>query len=1083
MESRWKVLGGVVAVLLVVVAGAAAQQQLGDGSLAVSLPLGNRSSPPGPSEFIVLPDSPEELDSPENILGDNESREVPLLIPLGPVVSLSANGGFEQFHGGIEVDDLLPDIDDLTLERDSLEVDFLPFAQPESFFPTSNGFSSGAEVVQPVGVPLIATGPQVPQSIADPTQQGSAVEIIGSGVPLSSSGPQVGNNRLGQPQNIVLAPDDYPVTDENADAVESSPDGTAALEAAPEIVNEIITNQPDDTESVTEALFIDISDGEEEVSQVFPTSPAAEVEQVMAELAAAAPEQNFVNDTIAPRAMNSAEPSFDPLQDDPGVATDEPEVISMTAEDMAVVPEVIAEDAFTGEVYREDVLPENPEISIADLEQFFVADDPQAVAAEEELGKDVIQVIQQLPEDQLDIAPLPDIKPYSPEEDSDVIDEAPITVIVPDFGDDVSINEVIEGTEGEPVPLEDEPLNEPPVVDIVTEVTFLDVPIEVVPEEDTVLIEIPIDEAPVVVVPVPETPVDIGPSDVAPEVNEVVDYDIPLVTSVDDLVAIMGDFGEKLPDDVDIRAPVLESAPAPAPEVDPVMMFDPAPVTDPPPPPPPPPPPTSADTDPVIFPNYPVDPSYDEYPEYVSTVEELDPVVEDTPQVISEAPASDTDVFNEEDIMMMMNFDAAPTGGNDPVSVPVTAPAPVEVPVLANTDAIVPDPIPDPIPVTEPVPVTSPEASPAQMPDPAIPPAPPVEPVPPVEAPVPVVETAPPVEAPAPVVEIAPPVGALVPAADPAPPAEMYGPPKPSNVYTPYKPTTKAPSYKPTAPNMPYRPATSHFHYKEPKPEHHKPNYGPSPMYGAPTPAYKPPPYKPPSYPRPTQKPPSYGYPPAKPPSYGRPHTPKSTTMSYGPPSTTPPSPYKSRPTYMSYKPSPPSYKPPQIYKAPAPGYKPPPPTYKAPSLSYKAPQPTYKAPPPTYKPPSPSYKPPQPTYKAPPPPSTSNPPPPPTYKPPPPPPTYKPPPPPPTYKPPPLSTTVKTEKPTTVVKPILAPLLIPGEPSGIVLPEKKGEGPYSIWNIPSPADRRQRLQVPDSVVHLLNAPQPEWVSSLEPER
>ncbi|XP_068214913.1 proteoglycan 4-like [Palaemon carinicauda] len=1065
-ESRWKVLGGVTAILLVVVAGTAAQQQLGDGSVAVSLPLDNISSPPRTPEFIVLPDSPEEFDSPENILDDDISREVPLLIPIGPVVSLSGNGGFEQFHGGIELDDLLPEIDDLTLEQDSLEAVNLAFVQPDSSFPIGNGFSSsGPAVAQPVGVPLIATGPQVPQNIGGPNQPSNIVEVISTGIPLSNAGPQFLSNGLGPSQNIAITPDNYPVTDENAGIGEPAPaEGTGTLEATPEIYNEILTDQTDDSESVTEAIFIDIGDGEEDVSQVSPTSPAAEVEQVMAELAAAAPEQKMENDTITSRAMSSAEPVIDPPQEDSGLAMDELEVVTMPEEDMAVIPEVIAEDAFTGEVYREDVLPEEPEISEADLEKFFVADDPQAAAAEEELGKDVEPILQQLPEDQLDIAPLPDIVPYTPEDDSDVIDESPVAVIVPDYGDDVSINEVIEETGGELVPIEDEPINEPPILEIVTEVPL------VVPEEEILLI----DEAPAVEVPVPETPVYVASGDDAPEVNEVVDYDTPVVTSVDDLVAIMGDFGEKLPDDIDIRVPILEDAPAPVPEIDSVAMFDPAPVTESPPPPPPPPPPPSSIPDPIIFPDYSGDPLPVEYPEYVMPIEDFEPIVEVAPPVTIAAPAPGTDVLDDEDIMMMMNFDAAPLDGSEPAGDPIPAPAPAEVPVLPPLDPIIPDP------VTEPVPVVVPETPLVQMPVPASPIA---------GAPSPAMDIASPVKAPAPAVETAPPVEAPVPAAEVDTPVmmeEMFGHPKP-NLYE-HKPTTKAPSHKPTAPYRPYRPATSHFHYKEPKPEHHKPNFVPSSMYGAPTPSYKSPPYKPPAHPRPTHKPPSYGYPSSKPSSYSHPPAPKSTTMSYGPPPTTPPSPYKSRPTYMSYKPSPPSYKAPQTYKAPSHSYKapspaykapassylPPPPTYKAPSLPYKAPQPTYKAPPPTYKPPSPPYKPPQPTYKAPPPPST--------YKPTSPPSTYKPPPSS-TYKPPPPSTTVKSEKPTSPAKPILAPLLIPAEPSGIHFPETQNEGPYGIWNIPAPASRRQRLQVPDSVVHLLNAPQPEWVSSLEPER
>ncbi|XP_037781097.1 extensin-like [Penaeus monodon] len=98
---------------------------------------------------------------------------------------------------------------------------------------------------------------------------------------------------------------------------------------------------------------------------------------------------------------------------------------------------------------------------------------------------------------------------------------------------------------------------------------------------------------------------------------------------------------------------------------------------------------------------------------------------------------------------------------------------------------------------------------------------------------------------------------------------------------------------------------------------------------------------------------------------------------------------------------------------------------------------------------------------------------------------------------------TAASHKPSAPTKSVLAPLAIPVKQSGLILPDTPREGPFNVWahgpgsEHPRPppfrrtplgdpslkAERRQRLQVPDSVVRLLNSPQPGWVASLEPDR
>ncbi|CAL4099218.1 unnamed protein product, partial [Meganyctiphanes norvegica] len=77
-------------------------------------------------------------------------------------------------------------------------------------------------------------------------------------------------------------------------------------------------------------------------------------------------------------------------------------------------------------------------------------------------------------------------------------------------------------------------------------------------------------------------------------------------------------------------------------------------------------------------------------------------------------------------------------------------------------------------------------------------------------------------------------------------------------------------------------------------------------------------------------------------------------------------------------------------------------------------------------------------------------------------------------------------------VKPVLAPISVSVVQTALHLPDPPG-GPYPVWDVNAPYTQpqspyvtpsrapRQRLQVPEHVVSLLHAPQPDWVDSLEP--
>ncbi|XP_037781628.1 proline-, glutamic acid- and leucine-rich protein 1-like [Penaeus monodon] len=87
------------------------------------------------------------------------------------------------------------------------------------------------------------------------------------------------------------------------------------------------------------------------------------------------------------------------------------------AQDMAQLPEVIADDDREGQVFQETPPTVEPAIPPEDLEAFFVAEDPEAGDTPTAIqGQDVVlEVAQQLPEDQFDIAPLDGIAPFMAE--------------------------------------------------------------------------------------------------------------------------------------------------------------------------------------------------------------------------------------------------------------------------------------------------------------------------------------------------------------------------------------------------------------------------------------------------------------------------------------------------------------------------------------------------------------------------------------------------------------------------------------------------------------------------------------------
>ncbi|ROT73482.1 hypothetical protein C7M84_008147 [Penaeus vannamei] len=94
----------------------------------------------------------------------------------------------------------------------------------------------------------------------------------------------------------------------------------------------------------------------------------------------------------------------------------------IAVQDMSQLPEIIADDVQEGQVFQETPPTVEPAIPVGDLEMFFVAEDPEVggwghVGAGDTptavQGQEVVlEVAQQLPEDQFDIAPLDGIAPF-----------------------------------------------------------------------------------------------------------------------------------------------------------------------------------------------------------------------------------------------------------------------------------------------------------------------------------------------------------------------------------------------------------------------------------------------------------------------------------------------------------------------------------------------------------------------------------------------------------------------------------------------------------------------------------------------
>ncbi|ROT73481.1 hypothetical protein C7M84_008146 [Penaeus vannamei] len=327
------------------------------------------------------------------------------------------------------------------------------------------------------------------------------------------------------------------------------------------------------------------------------------------------------------------------------------------------------------------------------------------------------------------------------------------------------------------------------------------------------------------------------------------------------------------------------------------------------------------------------------------------------------------------------------------------------------------------------------------------------------------------------------PVPSVVPAV-PAP-TEAFATP-PFGRPTPFQPYKAPPR---AAPNLPPYNSAAHNHHPRPPPPRPRPRPRPPPppapsrTRGPRRPYTTPRPYRPAArptaHPRPVTKYTSYRpYRPATSHFHYRSRGPRtsSRTAARAPPTARPRRPTGLRASASPATSPPFSFHKPTSYKAPrtttrAP-YKASGPSFVAYSINHA---PATKAPRPTLAPyhrPSPGYKP------------------------------YKPTSPKPYGKP---STTAASHKPSGPTKPVLAPLSIPVRQSGLILPETPREGPFNVWahgpgselprpppfrlphasldDAPAKGERRQRLQVPDSVVRLLNSPQPDWVSSLEPAR
>ncbi|XP_071534552.1 uncharacterized protein [Panulirus ornatus] len=414
----------------------------------------------------------------------------------------------------------LQDTEDNVALRESQVSDV---ASPES--QTSDDTDSGApaDPVEEVSVAAVVAQTQVSQVL--PTSPDAEVELVMAGLAAAapsaapSRPPKTGASRSANPP-ATLVSEIEPGPEEEVDI---------PLEAVSLATEQTVS---DDVLLVENEVGVP-PQAEENVNAAAPSAQEVELLKVPEEVAAAA-----TPDTEATAAQVSA----------------------MNAEDLALLPGMIADDDMTGEVIDESVSVADPAIpasSIEALETFFVADDPQATRVEDEaLGKDVTEVAQQLPEDEVQISALQDIVPFSPatvevplglEEAVEDVLQAEIEAAMEDFGVKVPESDQVVTVDAkapgpalvtDPAPV---PADEPEPV--------LDTAPPRVPETAPVLEQ---EVAPVSVM-APAPPPD------------------PVAAAAPVLEAAPAPAPEAAPAPAPEAAPILEAAPAPAPEREPIL--------------------------------------------------------------------------------------------------------------------------------------------------------------------------------------------------------------------------------------------------------------------------------------------------------------------------------------------------------------------------------------------------------------------------------------------------------------------------------------------------------------------------------
>ncbi|XP_042212624.1 cell surface glycoprotein 1-like isoform X2 [Homarus americanus] len=1195
MERRWKLTGATVAALCVLAAGAAAQQQLGR-TTAISLPLGDTVDDLTFPKFIALPESPEDLDSLEDVLqaqlqkdlggditGEEFDDDTSLFRPMGvfpPPTAISIDPAGISSET-VELDDLF-DNDPETLEVESKEnfntgSDETDFVVLDGFSVTGNGAVTSGGVL--TSVPLSAAGPQEPQIMLESASDaGIILASTGpqipqeTGITLSAAGPRVPHDTLNSFDDSQLPGAPLGVAVANVLDQETGGQISVPLDAGPPQVIIEVSQPLDQGEISHELAAAQLSIAPED--EIFPDvqsvgllpTEVPNTESIPTDVPSVDPVPAETREADSPPVQESAVdpvPTEAPVTD--AAATETPEFVpedTMEAEAADAAPVAVATDHTPAET------PVNPSLSEALVDPVLaeepadpapvetpadpvLAKTPADLVLEETPADPVLaeapadSVLAEVPADSV-LAEAPDdpvraealVDPVLLEAPADSVLEAAgkeaelpggveFEVPINTLSEEPSLAEVVDTVPPATVLLDSltSEAEVPPavVVDTETDVTGLDVeteqvitniadttagepvvvlpvaptgtgrnvddpliPVVVVPEaavplqEDLMVMEpsgfgemLPKEEEAatragtggIVDVAAPLVPVEEvnavpeEPTDLNPEIQIITGGELPPISVQD-----MGRLAEIIADDPDTGEVFDETPPDIVPEI------------------------SEADLENFFVAEDPEATEGEEYVLGVSVQEVVQQLPEDqvnlaalpdiapfTPtqegQIPEEIVQASLDALQAQIAASMGDFGQkmpevdirvpAPGAEPSPVVFPVDRPAPAPAPVRAPAPAPVRAPAPAPVatlaPAPKPVPAPPPIAAPAPAPVHA--PAP-VATLPPAPKPVP---APPPIAAPAPVRAPAPaPVATLPPAPKPVPAPPPIAAPAPAPVHAPAPAPVRAPVPAPV---------------RSPAPA---PVPAPVNMYGGPPPSVYGPPI---SH--------TYGPPPTPTKSYGRPSTvkykPTSSFRPYRPPTShvhiqepkpedfrpyTHPRPVYGVPPAPSYRPRPTSYQRPSHMPS---SYGPPttkPSTYKAPTtttMSYSA---TTKTPTTTTMAYSVKTKTSTTTIK-----------------------------PKPSYKPHEPATTT-TDKPHKPPKPVLAPLVIPGHPYSLVLPEKPRDGPYNAWpqstesgarRPPSfrfrypfgkPSEsRRQRLEVPDSVVRLLNAAQPEWVAGLEPQR